>query len=256
MANQSAIDGMTCLLCMLYHLTKNIELTPHMSVLTNNLTCWFWQSEYLYHALSTASIYNLLFLTYERYLAITKAMTYNHEKIYKRLPLILVLSWVCGLVFSSDIVFFMQVVDYACIFTAHIRFPVLFSIMIYIYIIMHIMLPSLLMLIAYLRMGLVLKNTGFTSKVSSQAQVNLFQTCVLLVITFILMGFYQFVMMVLQIRNVNPDVVALHYHISNSLVLLNATINPFIYCFRYKEFQTRLKEIVCGTAVRGHDNTA
>ena len=255
MANQSAIDFMTCFMCIFYHLTKNIKLTADHSELANNLHCWFWQSEYFYYSLSTSSVYNLVFMTIERYFAITNPLKYNHDKVYRRLPIVLTLAWFSGFILGVDVTLFMEVIDYDCTFTTHIRFPALFKIMLYYYIISHIAFPALVMSAAYIKMGLTLKNTGFTSKTNTKAQTNLFQTCLLLMVTFLVVGIYHFIMMVLQMRNIDPDTVDIQYHVSSTLFLLNSTINPFIYCIRYKKFQVRAKQLFSSALGRPIEET-
>ena len=188
-----------------------------------------------------ASAYNLMMLTLERYYAITKPMQYDQEKVFKRLPFILVLSWVIGFAAGSTIIPIQSVVGRECLFTMPIRYPKLFDMIPPFYIVVEILIPSMVMGAAYVQMGLALKKSGFNSKVNSQAQKNLFYTCLILVLVFVLTGINHMISLLLVMTNYYPHNMNIQFQLSSTLVFLNSTVNPFVYCVRYKEFQSRVK---------------
>ena len=194
-------------------------------------------------AFAAASAYNLMVLTLERYYAITKPLHYDTEKVFARMPYILCFIWIFGFVASTPVALFYEVIGSVCTLTLPIRFPLLFDIMSPYYIVIYIMVPSVIMIGAYVQMGVALRESGFTSKTNSQAQKNLFYTCLTLVMVFALTGVNHMVSLVMQVVGFYPHNLNIQYQVSASMVIVNSSINPFIYCMRYKEFQHRIKEL-------------
>ena len=58
--------------------------------------CHLWLTTYVMGAFIIASAYNLVFITMERYFAITNPMKYDRRKVMKRLPFVMMASWVLG----------------------------------------------------------------------------------------------------------------------------------------------------------------
>ena len=191
-----------------------------------------------------ASAYNLMMLTLERHYAITKPMQYNQEKVFKRLPFIMISAWIIGFAITTPVSLFFSVVGDTCMFTLPVRFPFLFTIMSPYFIVIIIFTPSMVMVAAYAHMGISLKNSGFSSKTNSQAQKNLFYTCLILVVLFVTTGINHMASLVLQIVDYYPHNLNIQYQMSAGLLFLNGMINPLIYCVRYKEFQRRVKELL------------
>ena len=191
-----------------------------------------------------ASAYNLMMLTLERHYAITKPMQYDQEKVFKRLPFIMISAWIIGFGVVTPVSLFFSVVGDTCMFTLPVRFPFLFTILSPYFIVFIICIPSMVMVAAYAHMGISLKNSGFSSKTNSQAQKNLFYTCLILVMMFVTTGINHMVSLILQTVDYYPHSLNIPYQVSAGLMFLNAMINPLIYCARYKEFQKRGKELL------------
>ena len=88
---------------------------------------------------------------------------------------------------------------------------------------------------------------GNRSKVFEQAENNLFKTCVLLVVFFFMSMSYSFVIYFLYY--VDGDRFGYLFsgwniQLSNLLVLCNSVCNPFIYTFRYTEFQMCFLDVI------------
>ena len=198
---------------------------------------------YIMWSFVAASAYNLMMLTLERHYAITKPMQYDQEKVFKRLPLILFLSWFIGFVTAGPIIAIQTVVGRQCLFTMGMTHPELFDLMSPYYIVVEILIPAVVMVAAYVQMGLALKKSGFSSKVNSQAQKNLFYTCLILVLVFVFTGINHVVTLVLVMTNYYPHNLNIQTQVSSTLIFLNSMLNPFVYSVRYKEFQNRVKEM-------------
>ena len=141
----------------------------------------------------------------------------------------------------------MQVVNAinACIYTSHIRYPILHTLYAPYTVALNVLFPSAIMCVAYIRMGLTLYRSEFSSKDKHQAQVNLFQTCVLMVVMYTLSGLNVCIAIMLFSVGYYKDAGGYHYTISFIVVVFNQCINPFIYCIRYKEFQHQMKKLFC-----------
>ena len=106
-------------------------------------------------------------------------------------------------------------------------------------------LPTLIMLVAYIRMGYILYRSEFASKDKRQAQVNMFETCVIMMIMFTLSSLNTCIAMMLFAVGYYQTPSSDYYNISIILLVFNHCINPFIYSLRYKEFQTQFNNLFC-----------
>ena len=106
-----------------------------------------------------------------------------------------------------------------------------------------VILPTVVMAFAYIRMGLTLYRSEFASKAKDQAQINLFQTCVIMMVMFTLSGTNICIAVMLFAVGFYKDLNGSHYTISVILAVFNQCINPYIYCVRYKEFQIQMKQL-------------
>ena len=242
MINQAVIDALACLMTLLIENVNDIEMAP--PGIWREIFCKLWTSTFIMWGVTSSSIYNLMFLTIERYYAILKPLAYDTEKVFKRLPFILMFAWVMGFIVSIPTGLFFQLVDQQCVLTVHLRFPFLYEIMTPYFMVVNVFFPATVMIYAYIKMGLSLGQSQFASIKIRQAQVNLFQTCVILMLVFVLTGVNLCTAIFLYYVGVYPDVSNDQYHISVVLVVFNSCVNPYIYCVRYKEFQDQLKYLI------------
>ena len=84
-----------------------------------------------------------------------------------------------------------------------------------------------------------------TSKKLKDAEMNLYHTCLLLVLIFVLCWTNNVIVVMLYMLGVLENLSGTYYHVTVALVIFNSCLNPFVYAFRYKEFQNRLKEVFC-----------
>ena len=152
-----------------------------------------------------------------------------------------------GFIINLPGAFLVQVIDdiKICLYTSHIRYPVLHKVYAPYSIVLNVLLPTTIMVVAYTRMGLTLYRSEFSSKDKHQAQINLFQTCVIMMVMFTLSGSNICIAIMLFAVGFYKDMSGSHYTISVILMVFNQCINPYIYCLRYKEFQLQLKQMFC-----------
>ena len=93
--NQSIIDLCSCTIGLLVqHIKPEFE-----SGLKGQLICQLWSSMYFFWVFCTASSYNLTAIAVERYLAVANPLQYDTEKVLRRMPLVLMVVYLCGFVF-------------------------------------------------------------------------------------------------------------------------------------------------------------
>ena len=131
-----------------------------------------------------------------------------------------------------------------CVYTAHIRYPVLHKIFSAYFIVVYIGIPTVIVLFAYIRMGLTLSQSEFASKDKSKAQVNLLQTCFVVTLMFSVSGLNLCISLVLFMVGFYDNLGGHYYTISILVMMLNQCLNPFVYCVRYKEFMQQLKHLL------------
>ena len=132
-----------------------------------------------------------------------------------------------------------------CVYTAHIRHPTVHNMFAIYHMVINTFFPTVVMFIAYSRMGYILYRSEFASKDKKQAQVNMFETCVLMMIMFTLSSLNTCISMMLFAVGYYPTLGSDYYNVSLMLLVLNHGVNPLIYSLRYKEFQAQFKHLFC-----------
>ena len=77
-----------------------------------------------------------------------------------------------------------------------------------------------------------------------KAEVNLYQTCLILMLLFVICWSNNIIAVGLFLSGVLPDYSGSYYQTSVVLVVLNSCVNPYVYAIRYKEFQDQFKKLL------------
>ena len=96
MINQSCLDTLSCIISLAIEFTNDVTIVETSSRFFQDVFCNIWISTYAFWAVMFSSAYNLVFLSLERYFAITNPMKYDREKVMKRLPIIICVAWASG----------------------------------------------------------------------------------------------------------------------------------------------------------------
>ena len=115
-------------------------------------------------------------------------------------------------------------------------------------------IPVVIMGYAYIAIWITLKksrdlqskDTNKSSDTLRSAQMNLLQTCILLMVLFVMSWLQHVILFLLLKINVITNPITIHNadHISAIILMVNNVLNPFVYTFRYKAFQNQLKKLV------------
>ena len=235
------------------------KLSAVPSGLAADIYCTTWLSPDLFLSLAVSSGFNLLFLSIERYLAITRPISYNEQRIKSKLPLLIPAIWISGFVFTLPDPLFFQVKDGLCVYTAA-TWPKRDMLLSFgYYALTGFIIPGVAMLAMYTHMAIVIwrsqelqrqmtsksGNTGILGK----AQINIFYTCVMLVFLFLTCWIWNEINTMLYLMEVIPFSFVM-FHASSMLIVFNSLVNPFIYTIRYDEFQEHLKLLLFGKQIK------
>lgn len=218
-----------------------------------------WQSTYVLWAMAVASSYNLTFLTIERYVAITMPFTYNIDTVNKRLPFVLLAAWFIGFLLPWVNLVITRVDGDQCKFQSVYNPPLLGNLIPVYFFVVDCLIPAVIMLCAYVRMGMALRKSSELSNAkpdghnkapakARQAEVNIYQTCFMLMIVFVLCWLNNCIGVTLFVIGYFSHMNTSYHNISTALIVFNSCLNPYVYVVRYTEFQQQVKYIL--SAVR------
>ena len=171
----------------------------------------------------------------------------------QRLPLIFLSAWVIGVGSMFPKYATTRSIDGRCYNYYDLHSHTIRTLLAPFYITIACIIPATVMFYAYgviwytLRKSQELqsKDTRKESAILKSAQMNLLQTCVILMSLFVITWFQHAILfLLLQIKIVHDP----HRYAYNSSVLIlyiNNVLNPFVYTVRYKSFQDQLKELFC-----------
>ena len=83
-----------------------------------------------------------------------------------------------------------------------------------------------------------------TTHASRIAQLNIFETCLIVTVLFFVCWITVELALFLYIIGFYPDVSNNHYVAGRLLVLLNSCLNPYVYTIRYREFKKQIRVIL------------
>ena len=252
--HQSFVDFIACLVTFFLQIFNDINAIGNS--VAADVFCRIWVATSLMWITILASTYNLIFMTIERHQAVTRPLQYDESKVRRRLPIFCIMVWVIAFaIFSPDIIF-SRIVEGECRANIDIG-PSLYKFFFYFWMCTNVILPTIIMLSCYAHMMLYLRKTSqkFQTKSSDaepdkrqqylkSAQNNVLQTGFILVAMYVICWSYLTLIDAFIVYKVLGNFSSIEWNMALALVLGNSCINPFIYSFRYHEFQVGLKNIV------------
>lgn len=240
---QSFNDACACLVTCLLQ-----SFTPTFGGKWGFLVCYLWATRYLFWAFTITSGYNLAVIAIERYLAISKPLQYDADKARRRMPLIAFIVFAFGFSFVLPEVFLAKHVDDKTCISYYQLTLLEVTLLGVFYAIGSPVIPMIIMAYCYTCIAKCLHDSSkqFSNKNEKirNAEIRLIQVTGIVTLFYSLSYTYLFI--------VNFGVLFFNfthypqYQISVCLIIVNACINPYIYCIRYDEFQNRIIEIFNG----------
>ncbi|XP_038050923.1 neuromedin-U receptor 2-like [Patiria miniata] len=254
--NQAVIDFLGSLLMVL---DSNIAIPAvlHRNALIAGIQCFIWDSSVILWVIYVASTLNLVMLTSERYLAIVYPFKYLTYFRKTRATAMLVAVWVSAIGYKGTNVIYRQIVDRACVIAslstaASLAWGIVTFLVEY-------LIPLIFMTFCYVHIILQLKKASSTvhaePSTSQQgdnsmsgsllrARRNTLKTLFIVFATYTICWLPNQVAFFMFNFGFPLNFNGAFYLISVALVQLNCCINPIIYSFKYKQFQTGVRVLL------------
>ena len=250
MIHQSIIDLLACVCTFVTQFYDDVTFNKDPS-LAEDLFCHLFLSLGVMWSIVHVSGYNLMALTLERYWAIKKPLKYDSNEVKRRLPYTFILSWLVGFASLFPNFATTRIVDGKCLVHYDIKSPILFNLMTPYFFCVACGIPGTVMMYSYIAIGLSLRksqeftkndNTATTKKSKlKKAQMNLLQTCVLLMILFFMCWIQLTIVFFLYTVGYYTFLYTKYFHIAVFCLILNSCLNPYIYSARYNEFKEQVR---------------
>ena len=252
LVHQSTLDLCACILTFME------ELTSKYPVMHSPFLCHYILSKILSGSFMFMSTYNVVVLTIERYLAISDPLKYDSAKVLKRLPFVFVAIWIFVFSVTSIVPATTVIKNGVCLLGYRARNHWLLTYYGYHALFFAMVFPLIILIYCYARMIVALRRSMNMSAVATKqidgsdssvhksrlAQYNIFETCLIITILFVLCWTTNETGLFLYVIGVYPNLATDHYSIGRLLVLLNSCLNPFVYALRYDEFKKQLRVLL------------
>ena len=258
--NQSFVDASSSLVLILSTIFEDDgrPLGGGDGGLLAEIYCRFWMSKSLLWGLFTSSTYNLLLLTFERYLAIVHPI-WHKTKLTRRMMIASVtIAWSFGLSYNVALSMSVSGLTAQGQCTTYSIWPnvVTQRVVGVLTISIQFFMPLSLLVFFYAKMIVVLRRrvapTTTGSGVSDEnkkdsmagARKNILKTLAMVACAFVLCWVWNQVYFLLFNLGLDIDFTSPFYNFTVVMVLINCCINPFIYVTKYKQFQHRVKHLL------------
>ena len=251
--NQSIVDLIASIFTATYHgtlaLGKLERRVPYQGLM-GDLYCKLWKNAVWEWTLMSASSYNLLAITVERYLMVVHPIYHKYNVSRGRLYVMAICSWIIGAL--SQILYAVPTTElkgeYCAVYAVWPgveiqRFAAAMNT------IVPFFFPAVVMVILYGKIVLVLRakaRVGMTSqsvanKGITKSQTSLTKTCIVIVVTFIACWAPNQCFWMLYILGLDISLRHNGTYATLLIAYLNSIVNPFIYTFSFGEFQAAIR---------------
>ena len=239
-------------------LTAGVFLVPSLMLeptttyppgLTGEVLCRLFTSGYLAWAASLPSVYSLVFIAFERYYAIMKPYSIRHRITIKKLKIFIPACWIIGAILTVPNLFLIEFDNRDLVCRWNWQAPVNKAYSTF-WLVVVGLCPTAIMLASYSR---VIRRLWFEKYMNSVTfQVVRFSRKKITKTMLILSAIYVICWFPDSVRHVFEVYWPSHFSFSSTssnvfhcLVLLNSTINPFIYAFQFVNFKRELIKMCC-----------
>ena len=265
--NQTIVDLVVCLILTATS-ASHLAFTYDLTAPGANILCRLWISEAFLWGVFMVSTYNLVALTIERYMKVVHPIIHRNSFTKRKVLIIIAGVWIWGVFFNLvTTIPTTRVVNGVCwIFSIWPRDTWRRFVGVLI-VVLQFFIPVKVMVFSYIRMILVLRRraTSVTTGPSSLANVqsghstvaahvksvsrmqkNLLKTLMIVTAGFVLCWSWSQVFFLLVNFGYFPDWYNSPFnYFSTVMAFANSCINPFIYLFKYEEFQKGAKQLLC-----------
>ena len=249
LVHQAVVDSIVCIVTLVEEFMG--EYGGHH--LNKPFICHYITSKSLSGTIMYVSSYNIVLLSIERCYAIVKPFQYDSAKVRKRLPVWFTINWCFSILIicvvpATTIIFENKCfVAYKLVTTYWVDWYSPYEI------IFGIIVPTFISVICYWMMFRVLNKAVHLSEGQSQSnnihkirlvQMNIFKTCLVVVIVFVICWSIPETAMFFFSIGIYTNLNNYHFYIGRLAVILNSTLNPYIYAIRYDDFKDQINVLI------------
>ena len=223
--------------------------TTYPPGLTGEVLCRLFTSGYLAWAAFFPSAYSLVFIAFDRYYAIMKPYSIRHRITIKKVKIFIPACWIIGPILSFPSLFVVELNnrDLACRLN---RKTPIFKVLNTYYFLVLAVFPIGIMLVLY---GRLIRRLWFEKEITSvtfqtvgRLRKKITKTMLILSAIYVICWLPESVRHVLEVYwPSHVSFSSTSSKVFHCLVLLNSTINPFIYAFQFANFGRELMKMCC-----------
>ena len=257
--NQSLIDFTSSVLLIAIFVVPLPPLPKENEVLARFI-CGFWYTQYPFWSSYAATIWNLVILTLERFLAVVYPIQYRNKASVPRAMMFALIPWVYGFLHMSYLIPMTDVEDGTCfqfmwpnntmqpamgVYTFFILFLAPFSLMTFLY----------YKIVRVLRQGVGQSASDPTSvhqttNLRQQARKNIVKTMLILCVCYGICWAPNNIIYLYYCLGGYVDFNGVLYYTTVWISFVNIWINPLVYTLQYRKFQHGLKVAFCSCRSR------
>ena len=246
LAHQAFVDITVCLFALIEDTVVQFDIDAGTPVL-----CHYMLTKQ--NICTYVSTFNMTILAIERYLAVVNPLSYDMEKVKKRLPYIFLGEWVFTAGAFCFVVASTTTKPGKCLIGSKLIGSFLWDMYSPYEFTLAFALPLAISLFCYGRMFYCLQQS--TTKTASKdskctnidklrlAQLNIFKTCLTVTVVFVLCWCTTEIAVVMFMVGYYTELSNNHYVFGTILIILNSGLNPYIYAVRYEDFKKELKKM-------------
>ena len=265
--NQSLVDLVVCLILTATY-ASHLAFTYDLSVPDADILCRLWISEPFLWGLFMVSTYNLVALTIERYMKVVHPIVHRNSFTKCKALIIIAAVWTWGIFFNLvTIIPTTKIVYGACWMASIWPNDTLRRFVGVLILVVNFFIPVAVMVFSYSRMILVLRSKAISvtagpaplarvqgehstatahEKSLSRMQKNLLKTLMIVTAGFVFCWSWSQIFSLLVNFGYFSDWFNHPFaYFGMVMAFANSCINPFIYLFKYEEFQKGAKQLFC-----------
>ena len=148
-------------MCLITFFTQYItDINDVSDGLVKELYCRLWLSAYFMWAFIDSSSYNLTIMSIERYVAIKYPLTYEQSLVKRRLPYLILFTWIIGPFLLLSFPVSSTVIDGECSVDTEYPSDLVRTLCLAINLFVDMLLPASIMVVLYFRMSQILRKSN------------------------------------------------------------------------------------------------
>ena len=251
--NQSLIDFWAAFFIVTTSVIR--DLPSNADQRAQDIFCRLWKTNLPIWGFFVSSTYNLVTVTFDRYVALVYPMTHKHRCSRTRVYVIIAVVWLFGPGFNAAYMIPTAGLVDGGVCTVYTEYPnpLVQRFVGILTVVVQYFIPLFLITFAYTRIILVLrrglkmlKSTGndATSDIREQrmltASQNVIKTLLIVSVSFVACWSPNQIYYTMYNCGFEADFNSTFYHFTVVVVFINCCVNPFIYSLKYEQFQQEL----------------